>query len=125
MSVIGVALLWLVFKSSSMTLDNEGFTYQSLGGRPTTHRWLDVEGFFVVEQKALGLIPVNRFLGWNYSPAYDKHRRRTLPRAVARWTGMTEGMIKPLGLDISELALLMNEHLARARGIGNQGPGLT
>jgi len=36
-----------------MTLDNEGFTYQSLGGRPTTHRWLDVEGFFVVEQKAL------------------------------------------------------------------------
>jgi len=27
MSVIGVALLWLVFKSSSMTLDNEGFTY--------------------------------------------------------------------------------------------------
>jgi hypothetical protein len=124
MSVFGVTLLWLVSRTSSMTLDNEGFTYQSLGARPASHRWLDIERFFVVEQKALGLIPVNRFLGWNHSPEYDKHRRRTVTRALARWTGMTEGMIKPLGLDVSELVPVMNEHLARARGSGNQASGL-
>jgi hypothetical protein len=116
MSAFGVALVWLVSKTSSMTLDHEGFSYKSLGARPVKHRWVDIEAFFVVEQKALGLIPVNRYLGWNYSPEYDTRRRRTVTRAVAQWTGMTEGMMKPLGLDIRELVVLMNEHLARSRG---------
>lgn len=123
MSIFGVALLWLVSRSSSMTLDNEGFAYRALGRASATHRWLDVERFFVVEQKALGLIPVNRYLGWNYSPEYDKSRRRSVTRAVAQWTGMTEAMIKPLGLNIRELVPVMNEHLARARKSSNQAVG--
>jgi len=119
MFIFGVALLWLVSRSSSMTLDNEGFTYQSLGARSTSHRWSDIEAFYVVEQKALGLIPTNRYLGWNYLPEY-KRRGRKVTRAVAQWVGMTEEMIKPLGLNIRELVPVMNEHLARARGNGNQ-----
>ena len=117
MSVFGVALLWLVSRTSAMTLNDEGFAYSSLGKPSATHRWSDIEAFYVVEQKALGLIPMNRYLGWNYSPDYDKSRRRSVTRAVARWTGMTEAMIKPLGLNIRELVPVMNEHLARARGV--------
>ena len=101
-----------------MALNAERFTYNLFGKPSATHRWSDIEAFYVVEQKALGLIVTNRYLGWNYSPEYDKSRRRKLTRAVARFAGMTEEMIKPLGLNIRELAPLMNEHLARARATG-------
>jgi hypothetical protein len=86
MFAMGGAIFWLVFKNSSMTLDSGGFTYQCLGKR-TTHRWVVVERFCVVEKRAFGLIPINRFLGWNYSPAYKNYKRLAMPRAVARWVG--------------------------------------
>lgn len=98
-----------------MTLDSEGFTYVSFAARSTSHRWSDIEAFYVVEQKALGLITTNRYLGWNYSPEYDTRRRRKFTRAVARFAGMTEEMIKPLGLNIRELVPVMNDYLARSR----------
>ena len=119
MCLFGVALLWFVSRTSSMTLNDEGFTYSSFGKPSATHRWSDIEAFYVVEQKALGLIVTNRYLGWNYSPEYDTRRRRKVTRAVAQWTGMTEEMIKPLGLNIRELVPVMNEHLTRARATGN------
>jgi hypothetical protein len=114
MSGFAAALLWLFSRNSSMTLDSEGFTYRTFG-RTVTHRWIDVERFFVVEQKHWGLITMNRFLGWNYSPAYKKYSRLAIPRALARWTGMTHAMIKPVGFNVPELVLVMNEHLERAR----------
>jgi hypothetical protein len=123
LSVFGVALLWLVSRTSSMTLNDEGFIYSSLGKTSATQRWSDIEAFYVVEQKALGVITMNRYLGWNYAPEYHKGRRRSVSRAVARWTGMTDAMIKPLGLNIRELVPLMNERLARARASGDQARG--
>ena len=111
---MGGAILWLIFKNSSMTLDSLGFTYQCLGKR-TTHRWVDVERFCVVEQRAFGLIPINRFLGWNYSPAYKNYKRLAIPRAVARWVGMTDAMIKPVGFNVKELSIVMNQQLVRSR----------
>lgn len=107
-----------------MTLDNEGFTYRSLGAHSTSHRWSDIEALYVVEQKALGLLTTNRYLGWNYSPEFDKSRRRKFTRAVARFAGMTEEMIKPLGLNIRELVPIMNEYLLRSRAAGNQARSL-
>jgi len=117
MFLLVVVLLWLVSRTSSVTLDNEGFCYSSLGKSQSSHRWSDIEAFFVVEQKALGLITTNRYLGWNYSPEYHKQNPRRVRRAVAQWVGMTEEMIKPLGLDVRELASAMNKQLARTRGI--------
>lgn len=123
MCLFGVALLWLVSRTSSLTLTDEGFTCSSFGKPSATHRWSDIEAFYVVEQKALGLIVTNRYLGWNYSPEYDTRRRRKVTRAVAQWTGMTEAMIKPLGLNIRELVPVLNDHLALARARGNRAAG--
>ena len=75
----------------------------------------DVERFSVVEQRGLGLIPMNRFLGWNYSTAYKNYKRLAIPRAVARFVGMTDAMIKPIGFNVKELASVMNEHLRQSR----------
>jgi hypothetical protein len=114
MFAMGGAILWLVFKNSSMTLDNGGFTYQYLGKR-TTHRWIDVERFCVVEQRAFGLIPINRFFGWNYSPAYKNYKRLVIPRTVTRWVGMTDAMIKPVGFNVKELSSVMNQQIVQSR----------
>src|SRR5688572_12847479 len=54
---IGVALLWLVFRNSSITLDSQGFTYHSVVRR-IAHSWVDVERFCLVEQRIYGFIPV-------------------------------------------------------------------
>ena len=113
------AILWLLFRNSSVTVDSEGFTYHSTLRR-ISHRWVDVERFAVVEQRAYGFITMNRFLGWDYSPAYKNYKRLAIPRTMARWTGMTHAMFKPVGFNVQELTSVMNEHLHQARiaGIG-------
>jgi len=118
---IGGAVLWLVVKNSSIALHGDGFTYQFLGKR-TSHRWVDVESFCVVEQRAFGLIPINRYLGWNFSPAYKNYKLLAIPRALARFVGMSDAMIKPLGFDVKELSAVMNQQLARARAVDTRKP---
>jgi hypothetical protein len=117
MFAMGGILLWVLFKTSSMTLDEFGFTYRCLG-KCTTHRWVDVEYFCVVEQRAFGLIAMNRYLGWNFSPAYKNYKRLAIPRAVSRWVGMAEAMIKPVGFNVKKLSVVMNEELMRSRAAG-------
>jgi hypothetical protein len=114
MFVLGIGIIWLMYQKSSMTLDSEAFTYLCLGKR-TSHRWQDVERFFVVEQRALGFITTNRYLGWNYSPAYKNYKRLAINRKLAGWVGMTEAMIKPVGFNVRELAAIMNQRLSEAK----------
>ena len=114
---IAPAILWLLFRNSSITLDREGFTYHSVLRR-ISHRWADVERFSVVEQRAYGFITINRFLGWDYSPAYKNYKRLAIPRTMARWVGMTHAMFKPVGFNVPELTSVMNEHLYQARTAG-------
>jgi len=113
------AILWLLFRNSSITVDSEGFTYRSVLRR-ISHRWVDVERFAVVEQRAYGFITIDRFLGWDYSPTYKNYKRLAIPRTMARWVGMTHAMFKPIGFNVQELTRIMNEHLYQARtsGIG-------
>jgi hypothetical protein len=111
------AILWLLFRNSSITLDSDGFTYHSVLRR-ISHKWVDVERFSVVEQRAYGFITVNRFLGWDYSPAYKNYKRLAIPRTMARLVGMTHAMFKPVGFNIPELARVMNQHLYQTRTAG-------
>ena len=113
---LGVLIMWLVFRNSSITLDNEGFTYRA-PVKTITHRWVDIESFCVVEQRMLHFIPVSRYLGWNFSPAYKNYKLLAIPRTVAKWVGMSHAMFKPVGFNVPELAKVMNEHLHQVRGL--------
>ena len=62
---IAAVMRWLVFKSSYIALDSQGFKYNS-GMRRIAHAWVDIERFAVVEQRMLAFITVCRYLGWNY-----------------------------------------------------------
>jgi hypothetical protein len=116
---IAAVMLWLVFKSSYIALDSQGFTYHS-GVRRIAHAWVDVERFAVVEQRMLAFITVSHYLGFNYSPAYKNYKLLAIPRKLARWTGTTDAMFKPVGFNVRALTAVMNEHLqhARTRGMG-------
>jgi hypothetical protein len=111
---IAVAIVWLLFRKSYITLDSQGFTYHSVA-RHIVHAWIDVERFCVVEQRMYAFIVVNRYLGWNYSPAYKNYKRLAIPRTVARWVGMSDAMFKPVGFDVRKLTTVMNEYLRQAR----------
>ena len=114
---IGVAIVWLVFRNSYITLDSHGFTYHSVVRR-IAHSWVDVERFCVVEQLIFGFIPLSRYLGWNYSPAYKHYQRLAIPRTLARWVGTTDAMFKPVGFNVPALTTVMNAHLEHARTAG-------
>ena len=102
-------MLWLVFKNSYITLDSEGFRYHS-GVRQIAHAWVDIERFSVVEQRMLAFITVNLYLGWNYSPAYKNYKLLAIPRTLARWTGTTDAMFKPIGFNVRALVLHVTRH---------------
>ena len=110
---IGVAIVWLVFRNSYITLDSHGFTYHSVV-RCIAHSWVDVERFCVVEQRIFGFIPVSRYLGWNYSPAYKNYKRLAIPRTLAGWVG-TDATFEPMFSCTGTGSPIMNEHLQRAR----------
>lgn len=110
---IGVAGMWLLFRNSYITLDSHGFTYHS-SVRRIAHAWSDVERFSVVEQRIYGFITIVRYLGWNYSPAYENYKRLAIPRTLARWTGTTDAMFKPVGFNVPKVASAMNEYLHQA-----------
>ena len=112
--VIAAVMLWLVFKSSYIALDSQGFRYHS-GVRRVAHAWVDIERFAVVEQRMFAFITVNLYLGWNYSPAYKNYKLLAIPRTLARWTGTTDAMFKPIGFNVRALTAVMNTHLAQAR----------
>jgi hypothetical protein len=112
--VIAAVMLWLVFKNSYIALDSQGFTYHS-GVRRIAHAWVDVERFAVVEQRMLAFITVSHYLGWNYSPAYKNYKLLAIPRTLARWTGTTDAMFKPVGFNVPALVVIMNAHSAQAR----------
>jgi hypothetical protein len=118
---IGVAVLWLLFRNSYMTLDSRGFTYHSVVRR-ISHAWVDVERFSVVEQRIYFFVPVSQYVGWNYSPAYRNYKRLAIPRTIARWVGMTDAMFKPVGFNVPELTRVLNEHLSRARSADIEQP---
>lgn len=111
---IGVGVLWLVFRNSYIALDGHGFRYHS-AVRRIAHAWVDVERFSVVEQRMFVFITVAHYLGWNYSPAYKSYKLLAIPRTLARWTGMTDAMFKPVGFDVPALTRVMNEYLQQAR----------
>jgi hypothetical protein len=112
--MIAAVMLWLVFKSSSIELDSQGFRYHS-GVRRVAHAWVDIDRFAVVEQRMFAFITVNLYLGWNYSPAYKNYKLLAIPRTLARWTGTTDAMFKPVGFDVRALTAIMNTHLAQAQ----------
>jgi hypothetical protein len=74
-----------------------------------------VERFSVVEQRIFGFVTKNRYLGWNYSSAYRHYKLLAIPRTLAKWTGTTDAMFKPMGFNVPALTKVMNEHLAHAR----------
>ena len=111
---IAAVMLWLVFKGSYIALDGKGFTYHS-GVRRIAHSWGDLERFAVVEQRMLAFITVSRYVGWNFSPAYKHYKLLAIPRTLARWTGTTDAMFKPIGFNVPALVTIMNTHLAQAR----------
>lgn len=126
MFAIGALVVWLVFRNSTITLDDEGFTYHS-AARRISHRWVDIDRFCVVEQRMLFFITTSRYLGWNFTPAYKNYKLLAIPRTVARWVGMTDAMFKPVGFNVPELTKIMNERLVESRtrkGFGrNPSPG--
>jgi hypothetical protein len=117
--VIAAGMLWLVFKSSYIALDSQGFRYHS-GVRRIAHAWVDIERFAVVEQRMLAFITVSQYLGWNYSPAYKNYKLLAIPRTLARWTGTTDAMFKPIGFNVRALTAVMNEHLEQSRSTGSK-----
>jgi hypothetical protein len=110
----GFALLWLLFRNSSITLDSEGFRYKSVL-RNISHSWDEVERFGLVQQRMYGFITISHSLGWNYSPAYKHYKRLAIPRTLARWVGTTDAMVKPVGFNVPALVAVMNEYLKQAR----------
>jgi hypothetical protein len=115
--VIAAVMLWLMFKSSYITLDSQGFRYHS-GVRRIAHAWVDIERFAVVEQRMFAFITICRYLGWNYSPAYKNYKLLAIPRTLARWTGTTDAMFHPVGFSVPALVAIMNTHVAQARTAG-------
>jgi len=55
----------------SLKLDDQGFTYRTLAGTKSW-QWTDIDSFFVVTQRALVFIPINRMVGWKFSKTYKK-----------------------------------------------------
>jgi hypothetical protein len=112
---IAAAFEWVTLKTSSITLDENGFEYRSFGSIRAAHRWADLESFCVVTQRGLGFIRMNQWLGWRFSPEYKHHKWLAIPRAVTRAMGMADGMIKTVGYSPKELASLLNQFLERSR----------
>lgn len=112
---LAAASVGILFATSSITLNEDGFVYRSLGQRRAVYRWADVDNFSVVTQRVLGFIPIYRWLGWNFSPEYRHYRRLAIPRVLTRAMDMADAMVDPLGYDANELASLMSTYLAQAR----------
>jgi hypothetical protein len=111
-SLATIAFLWIQFKSSSITLDDEGFTHKSLG-RSSSYKWTEIkaaEGFFIVTQR-VNFVKVNSFVGWNFDSSY---RKAKIARAFSGVVLGTEAMIDPLGHDAKDLAILMTEFMHRS-----------
>lgn len=107
-----IALLWLQFKTSSITLDDQGFTHKSLG-RSHTYKWTEInaaEGFCIVTQR-VNFIKTNSFVGWKFDSSY---RKAKISRAFSGFVLGTEAMIDPLGHNAKELAILMTVFMRRA-----------
>ena len=111
---IAAVMLWFLFRNSYIALDSHGFTYHS-GMRRIAHSWVDLDRFAVVEQRMLAFITVSRYVGWNFSPEYKHYKLLAIPRTLARWTGTTDAMFKPIGFNVPALVTILNTHLAQAR----------
>lgn len=112
-SLATIAFLWIQFKSSSLTLDEHGFTHKTLG-RSHSYKWTEIkagDGFFIVTQR-VNFIKVNSFVGWNFDSSYS---RAKIARAFSGLMIGTEAMIDPLGHDAKEVAALMTEFMQRSQ----------
>ena len=95
-----------------LRMERDGFTETFLY-RSTFTRWSDVESIFVVEQKSMGFIVVQRFVGINYTPEVRKSK---LARKFARTFGASEALVRTNGWNARELSELMNRCHAQALG---------
>lgn len=101
-----------------LRMEREGFTETFLY-RSTFSRWSDVESIFVVEQKSMGFIAVQRFVGINYSAGYRKSK---LARKFARTFGASEGLVRTFGWNAHEVSQLMIRCHAQALGLTMNAP---
>jgi hypothetical protein len=110
----GAVFTWVMYLTSSLTLDDDGFVYRSLG-RCDSYRWTDIDpeaGFRLITQRALLVIKVHQWVGWNFSSSYKKSGAL---RSIARAFGRCDARIDPLGHKASDLASVMTQYLHRAR----------
>ena len=87
-----------------LRLDREGLTDRFLY-RETFIKWSDIESIFVVEQKTLGFVVVQRYIGINFTPEYGKSN---ISRTFARTFGAAEALVRTNGWKAAELAEVMN-----------------
>ncbi len=110
-----VVLEAIALRNSSITCSSDGFVYRNMN-RTTSHRWSDLAEFVLVEQRMLfGLIPVNRYLGWNFAPGYKTNRLLAVARRLARSFRLADAMIKPMGFHVPTLVVTMNQFLEMSR----------
>jgi hypothetical protein len=108
--VIGFGICALAFGSSLipgacyLRLDRDGITDRFLF-RETSFKWSDIESIFVVEQKTLGFIVVQRYVGINFTPEYGKSK---IARKFARTFGAAEALIRTNGWKAAQLVELLN-----------------
>lgn len=109
-----VAVIQLLPGSTYLEADHAGFTYCNLFRR-TTVPWSVVDEFFIVVHKPVG-IKVHQMVGFNFVESYDKAK---LGRRIAGIIGKCEGALPDTyGKKAEDLAVFMNEYLARARTSG-------
>jgi len=105
----------LIPGACSLRMEREGFRETFLY-RSTFTRWSDIESIFVVEQKSMGFVVVQRFVGVNYTLEYKKSK---LARKFARTFGAAEGLVRTFGWDAAQLSALMNRY--REQALANGG----
>ena len=108
-----IAIMFVQFKTSSITLDEHGFTCKSFW-RSYTYQWGDIDeskGFYVMT-RYVNFIKTSSYVCWNFGPSYRKNR---ILRAANRWFRSAEAKIHPLGHDAMAVAVLMTGFMRRAR----------
>lgn len=102
----------------SLRMEHDGFS-ETFFYRSKFIRWSDIESIFVVEQKTMGFVVVQRFVGINFTPEYRKSK---LARKFARTFGASEALVRTNGWNAKELTQLMNLCHAQALGLTTHAP---
>lgn len=106
--------------ASYLKIMNDGFEFSALYPRHLV-RWKDVEEFAVMTHKYLGLITVNKMVGWNYVPGSgNRHAGRSFNKAI---TGIEAGLPDTYGLKVDDLLAIMIEYWEKniQEGTGENG----